>query len=120
MLTFIDSTYVLTETTESIIKKETAPFYVLYASLYSSEGTFLSAGDSWDSWDDVLGCIKTCWENDKEATEESSEEEWDEDQSLRDNVVYVRDIDAFLLVDPDGKIHGAYPANFLRKEVSND
>ena len=116
MITFLDSTYVLNDTTKDIIKGETDPFYVLYVSVYSSEGTILSAGDSWDNWDDVLGCIKTCWDGDRNATEDYGEE-WDSDESLRENVVYVRDIDAFLLIDPEGKIHGAQPANFLRKEL---
>lgn len=116
MLTFTDSTYVLNDDTKEIIKKEIdKPFWVLYVSVYSSEGTVLNAGDSWDSWNDVLGCIKTCWDDDKKATEDYGEE-WDSDESLKENVVYVRDIDAFLLVDPDGKIHGAQPANFLRQE----
>lgn len=119
MFTFIDRTYVLDDSCKEWIKETNKPFYILYVTVYSSEGTIINAGDSWDSWDDVLGCIRTCWDHDKEAEEEQGNE-WDEDESLRENVVYVRDIDAFLLVDPEGKIHGAYPANFLRKEVSND
>lgn len=120
MLTFIDSTYVLDDAAKKFITDEPdKPFWVLYVTVYSSEGTILNAGDCWDSWDDVLGCIATCWDHDKEATESYSDEEWDEDRSLRENVVYVRDIDAFLLIDPKGKIHGAQPANFLRQECEN-
>ncbi len=120
MLTFIDSTYVLNDDAKEIIAKETdKPFWVLYVTVYSSEGTILNAGDSWESWDDVLGCINTCWDDDRNACESCADVTWDPDESLRENVVYVRDIDAFLLVDPDGKIHGAQPANFLRQEREN-